>query len=253
MFIGLGLPISRMGVTGGGQSPSAWLASFMAGQSDGFWYDFSRPTTLFQGTDESTPVDTFGQVIGRAKDQRTGANSPRNATQATTSLKPKYQTTGAAFDGSDDNLLTGYTAGAAENFIVAKVTVPATISGTQVIAGARTVAGARTNLYLGLWPATGGLLFGVGDAEVAPAGDLRGTVATIGISFNGAAVRAFVNGSIVSETARSGSVTTSVAYRLGAVNQEGSAAYYFGGSIKSIVAGRQLLDLDTFNKIAAAL
>ena len=65
------------------------------------------------------------------------------ATQASTSLRPKFQTTGAAFDGSDDTLLTGYLAGATANFVVAKVTVPATLAATQIFAGAVGAAGAN--------------------------------------------------------------------------------------------------------------
>lgn len=175
------------------------------------------------------------------------------ATQATGTLKPKYQTTGAAFDGSDDNLLTGYTASSPENFIVAKVTVPATISATQVICGAW-VAGPTDFFFLGL-STTGLVRCGVGGvAATASAGsDLRGTEAVIGLSFDATTVRMFAGGAEVNSAPRSGNPTTVTPVRIGATNAAGSASNLFGGSVKSIVAGRQFLDLSTFNKIAAAL
>lgn len=175
------------------------------------------------------------------------------ATQATASFKPKYQTAGAAFDGADDNLLTGYTAGSGANFLVAKVVVPASIAATQVICGAW-VAGPTEFFFLGL-STTGLVRCGVGGvAATASAGsDLRGTEAVIGLSFDATTVRMFAGGAEVNSAPRSGNPTTVTPVCIGATNAAGSASNPFGGSVKSIVAGRQFLDLSTFNKIAAAL
>lgn len=196
---------------------------------------------LFGGTNSTVVMGSIKAVLGRP------------ATQATGTLKPKFQTTGAAFDGSDDNLLTGYTASSTENFIVAKVTVPATISATQVICGAW-VAGPTDFFFLGL-STTGLVRCGVGGvAATASAGsDLRGTEAVIGLSFDATTVRMFAGGAEVNSAPRSGNPTTVTPVRIGATNAAGSASNLFGGSVKSIVAGRQFLDLSTFNKIAAAL
>lgn len=235
----------RIPVLSGGFS----LAAFMAQQSDGFWYDFTQTAGLFQTTDTSTPVTAFGDNIGRATDLRAAAT----ATQSTTSFRPKYQSTGAAFDGADDNLLTGYTAGSGANFLVAKVVVPASIAATQVICGAW-VAGPTEFFFLGL-STTGLVRCGVGGvAATASAGsDLRGTEAVIGLSFDATTVRMFAGGAEVNSAPRSGNPTTVTPVCIGATNAAGSASNPFGGSVKSIVAGRQFLDLSTFNKIAAAL
>lgn len=174
------------------------------------------------------------------------------AVQATTSLKPKFQTTGAAFDGSDDNLLTGYMAGAGANFIVAKVTIPASIPATQVIAGSWSVGVATDAAYLAL-ATNGQLRRGVGTSAASSGPDLRGTTADIGISWNGATIRAFAVSSQVEEVAQAGVSNTNTPFRVGAMNGFATAANFFAGSIKAIVAGRQFLDLATFNKIAAAL
>lgn len=229
------------------------LPAFMAGQSDGLWSDFSATSRLFQGTDETTPVTAVNDVIGRVNDRRTGTNSPRNATQATASLKPKYQTTGAAFDGSDDNLLTGYTAGAGANFIVAKVTVPASLATFQFVAGARQAGIERFALG---FDNVGFVTGAVGNNTVTTIvgnTDRRGQTVVVGITCNGSTVRLFDVNAVAYEAAQSGAPTTATAFRLGAWNDGGAAGAFFAGSIRSLVVGRQFLDLATFNKIAAAL
>lgn len=178
------------------------------------------------------------------------------ATQAPASLKPKYQTTGAAFDGLDDNLLTGYMAGAGANFVVAKVSVPATLASAQFIAGA-TGAGALPAFVLG-FNTSGLLVGGVGTQSinviVGSSGDLRGTTAVVGISFDGTTVKLFANSAeVYSQPQAGGAPTLTVPVYLGCRNVDGTAQSFFAGSIKNIVAGRQALGLATFNKIAAAL
>ena len=176
----------------------------------------------------------------------------RPAFQSTASFKPKFQTVGATFDGSDDNLLTGYLAGAA-NFIVAKVTFPASPAGTQIIAGANDSGGANP-FRLGL--TVGGALratVGAGSTLDSTGIDLRGSTTVVGLTYDGATVRIFANGSQVGSFAETGTITTAVPFRLGARNDNGTAATFFGGSIKSIVAGREFIDLARFNQIANAL
>ena len=176
------------------------------------------------------------------------------ATQVTASFKPKFQPTGAAFDGTDDNLLTGYTAGPGANFIVAKVAVPPVISANQTVAGVyTTVPGNGFSVTI----ATNGALRIIANSgssiTVPGAPDMRGTDAVIALSNDGTTMRGFVNDAQVYSGATAGVVPTSSPIRIGSLNLDGAASGFFGGSIKSIVAGRQFLDLATFKKIAAAL
>lgn len=243
LSLGLGLGLSR---SQGGFS----LASFMAGQTDGFWYDFGSPDRLFQTTDESSPVTTVGQSIGRVNDRRTGPNSPRNADQATAGSRPSYQTTGASFDGTADNLLTGYTAGAGANFIVAKVTVPASISANPVFLGAATAA---NRCHMGVDSTTGQLRIGLG-SQLATVGttDRRGQTVVFGISWNGTTARFYDGGTLI-ENAQSGTPTTTTPLRIGSMNNSGTASSFWPGHIGDAVAGREFLTLDRFNQIAAGL
>ena len=231
------------------------LARFMAAQADGFWYDFGLIGTLSQDTSGATPVAAFGDVIGRVVDRRTGANSPRNATQATTSLKPKYQSTGAAFDGADDNLLTNYTAGSGDMFFASRLTVPASVPVAQFPFGARDTT-PNTNCYL-VVKANGIVGAGIGNQNESTITDLtlvdrRGSTIVVGLSL-GTTVRLFINSALVYEGAPSGNASTTVAWRIGARNVNGSGASFFAGSVKSLVTGRQAIDLATFKKIAATI
>ena len=229
------------------------LDAYMASQEAGFWIKGTDPTTLFQGTDETTPVTAFGDVVGRANDQRVGAGSPISATQSTTSFKPKYQSTGLAFDGTDDNLLTNYTAGSGANFLIAKVVVPASLSGTRVVAGGRATTDTRS--YIG-FDAAG--LFGAGvgsqsNAVVKGSTDRRGQTVIVGVTQNGSTVRLFEVGAVTYEASQVGSVSTAAPYRIGAWNDNGTASTFWPGQIQHVLAGREFIDLARFNQIANAL
>lgn len=171
------------------------------------------------------------------------------ATQSTTSFKPKFQTTGAAFDGTDDNLLTNYTAGSGANFLIAKVVVPASLSGTQVIAG---VSVGAERAFLGL-ATTGQIRVGVGTTLLNQGADLRGQTVVIGVSWDADALRVFMADATANTTTYSGTPPTSAPLRVGALNQDAIAANFFGGSIQHALAGREFIDLARFNQIANAL
>lgn len=191
-------------------------------------------------TDITIDNASFKEIVGK------------HGIQATGSLKPILQATGAKFDGLDDNWLTNYTAGAGENFIVALVDVPASMTGTQAIAGADATA-STDFFYLG-FSSTGLVRRGVGASnQTLGSNDLRGQVAVIGLSYNGSIVNTFENEELIDTSAQSGGPSTVIPLRIGARNGNGTAGNFFGGSVKKLVAGRQFLDLATYLKIRAAL
>lgn len=176
-----------------------------------------------------------------------------SALQSTGAAKPTRQAGGAKFDGSDDNLLTTYYAGSGSNFIVALVTIPASIPVAQVVIGA--FGGGADRSFLSV-NTSGFAYFGLGSlaggAQVGTT-DIRGTETVIGLSFDGSTARLFVGSSMEYSGAQSGSPTTTVPYRLGALNSSGTAFNFFAGSIKKIVAGREHLTLARYLQIRAAL
>lgn len=231
----------------------------MAAQSDGLYFDTTVISSTWQDTSATIPADDIGEAIGRANDLRVGAGSPHNGIQSSASLRPLRQTTGAKFDGSDDNWLTNYTAGSGANFIVALVDVPSTISAFQYVCGSANSAGGER---FGIGINTDGIL-GVGVGSESPAsgtgkatasGDLRGRTLVIGMSFNGSTVRGFSDGQLVLNVLQNGSAQTITPIRIGSNNPGTTGATsFFGGSIKSLVAGREFLTLERYLQIRNAL
>lgn len=177
------------------------------------------------------------------------------ATQSTTSFKPKFQTTGAAFDGTDDNLLTNYTAGSGANTLIAKVVVPASISATQVIAGARNSTDTRSLIAFDASGRFGAGVGAVGNGTIRGDTDFRSQTVVVGVAYDGSTVRLFEPGAVAYEAAQSGVATTTTPYRIGAFNDNGAASLFFGGSIQQILGwqGGGLTDLARFQQIANAL
>ncbi len=100
---GFGGHASREGV-GARWSP---LALFNGGEQ-GFWFDPSDFSTMFQDAAGTTPVTATGDSVGLIRDKSGRGN---HASQATGAFKPKLQQDGAGlyyldFDGSDDGLVT---------------------------------------------------------------------------------------------------------------------------------------------------
>jgi hypothetical protein len=176
------------------------------------------------------------------------------AIQATGSLKPALQTTGAKFDGSDDNLLTSYTSAVGANFIAALISVPASLPGTQTIVGSND--GVPNRCRLSVNP-NGNLCAAVGtqlENTIFTTSNLRGTEVVVCLSFDGTTVRLFDNPAAVAyQAAQSGVPTTTIPYRLGSLNSNGSSTQQFGGSIKKIVAGREFISIDRYRQIRDAL
>lgn len=229
------------------------LASFMAGQADGFYFRFTEAGTLWQDVGATTPVTATGQSIARADDQRDGAGSPHNGTQATAGSQPKFQAGGSDFDGLDDYLITNYRAGTGANFIVAKATVPATVASYQAIFGAQdNTPGNR--FRIGFSPA-GNLLVSIGTQGgiAGSAADYRGQTLVFGASFDGTTLRIFEGTALANSLSQSGVPTQAVDCLVGAMSNGGSPVNNFGGDIAAIVVGRQFLDLETYQKIADAI
>jgi hypothetical protein len=199
---------------------------------------FASPTTA--GETIFFKINSIKRIAGNHGVQLTGGN------------RPLRQTAGAKFDGSDDSWLTTLLAGSGANFIVARVSVPSTLSGTQVIAGV--YGGASDYGFLGV-AITGELRYGAGATlETVPeSGDLRDQEVVIGVSIQGTIARVMLpNGSTIDKTI-SGSVNTNLAFRVGAMNTLGTAANHFAGGVKKLAVGREFLTPTKFQQIRNAM
>lgn len=171
----------------------------------------------------------------------------QHALQATAGLRPLRQVaggySGAKFDGADDNQLTTYKAGSGANWIMALVTVPATLAARQVIIGANDVT-ATNNLALSI--ETDGKVSGAIGAQtqttIKGTTDVRGQTLVIGLAADGTTVQLFVGGVAIEYSgAQSGAPTTATALMVGANNNNGAAANFFAGHVHKWLAGRSAL------------
>lgn len=241
-FTNSGAVTSRVGSSVGGTQN---LADTVYSGSQSFYFVATATTTYLRWWLAAVATRTVTAISIKAVPGKHGV-------QATGTLKPTRQTTGAKFDGSDDNWLTPYLAGASENFIVALVDVPASIAATQIVCGAVGAAGANPT-RLGL-STDGTVRAGLGaTAVITGTTDLRGTMATIGLSFDGSSYRLFANDQAENTGVQSAPPITTTAFRIGASNNDGTAANFFGGSVKKLVAGREFLTLSRYRQIRSAL
>lgn len=168
-------------------------------------------------------------------------------------LRPVRQAEGAKFDGSDDNWLSGYLAAAGNNFLMARTTVPASLAATQLVAGA---SGSSANRFFVGINTSGFACGGVGSdstSTIVGDTDLRGTEADIGITCDGATVRLLVNDAIEYEAAQNSTPTTTIPFRFGAYNNNGTAGSFYAGAVEESLGGTDYLALSRFQQIRRAL
>lgn len=81
------------------------LAELFAAGAQGFWYDLTDLSTLFQNEAGTIPVTGHNQPVGRLVDK---SGNGMTLTQPTSGARPLYKTDGAGprlyFDGVDDSL-----------------------------------------------------------------------------------------------------------------------------------------------------
>jgi len=227
------------------------LPTFLKAQSDGFYFDLTNLSSTWQDTSATTPADDVGEAIGRINDLR-GAGTPRNGLQSTSANRPLRQSNGAQFDNSNDNWLTDYVGGSGDNFVVAVVDVPTTIGSTQYVCGG-TASGISASLGFNS-SGTVRAVLGTQLYAVPTAIDNRQQTATIGMSWNSSVVKIMVDNEVVMDTANIGGPSNTLSpWRVGALNSSGVAAGFFGGSVRKIVAGRQLLDTANYRRLRNSL
>lgn len=201
---------------------------------------------LVGGADTSTLYSDFDSLSVKAVPGQHGR-------QTTAGQRPLRQTAGAKFDGTDDNWLTTYLASAGANFIYARTTVPATLAATQIIAGTADAGGNRYAIGIN---ASGQACAGLGSdstTTIVGTSDLRGTEADIALTCSDSTVRLIVNGVVEYEAAQNGAPNTTVPLRIGALNSNGTAAQFYAGYVKHLLAGREFISPQRFAQIKAGL
>lgn len=174
--------------------------------------------------------------------------------QATTSFQPKWQTGGSAkYDGADDNHLTAKIAGST-GFIMARCK-PTSGAALQVLVGA-VGSGGTDRIYLGV-DASNQAARRIGNgATLSGSVSIAGVDGIIGVRWNGTTVNLLVNSVVVATQAQTGAPTTTTPLRIGAYNNNGTAANFFTGDVWDVIeADKALTDsaaLAIHNQLMAA-
>lgn len=131
--------------------------------------------------------------------------------------------------------------------------MPSSLAALQVIAGASGSSANRT--FLGI-DTSGRVCGGVGSdstGTIVGSADLRNSETVVGLSYDGTGVRLFAGEAEEYSAAQASTPTTTIPYRIGALNNNGTAGSFFSGAVKKIVAGREHLTLSRYRQIRAAL
>lgn len=215
----------------------------------------TRPFLIFTAMSGTTWIGAVTSTNGHFLERISVKEVSRYAaTQATASFKPKWQATGAAFDGLDDRHQTGYAAAAGPHFMVCRATIQATVSGIVGLIGSTDTSNAN-RCYLGV-SAEGFAAAGIGAVSagtIKGGASLLGRDVVIGVTNDGSTVRVFADGVEVYSGAQSGAVTTTTPFAIGAINAPGGPGFFTSSAIRRALVGRQFIDLATFNQIAAGL
>lgn len=236
--------------------PSSGLTLLPGGSNRQFGVGASYVDTFMSATATSIVIGfhvgtaTIGDYI--EVDDITARRFPgRHGRQTTGAQRPIRQVSGAKFDGSDDNWLTSYAAQNGANFLGCRTTVPATLSSTQIILGA---SGSGANrVFLGI-DTSGRACGGVGSdstTTIVGTSDLRNTEANVFLTFDGSTVRLIVNGVVEYEAAQNSTPTTSIPFRVGALNNNGTAGSFYAGAVRKAWVGREFITASRARQIAA--
>ena len=231
----------------GGSATSRILGAGGLDYADYRLTDFSR---LWQDDAGTTPVDAYGQPIGRAVAfQKPG----HMATQANNNYKPFAQSAGAKPDGIDDHLASGWLGQAGANCMIVRAQVLSSISGTQIFSGAQDAGGAN-KFWFGCG-AVGQLLGGVGPQNgsvIFSAGvDVRNRDAVFALCFSGSVVKIYCDEAEVYSAAQAGQATTTTPQMIGCLNNGGFPVTYTSAYVNRIAFGKVFPTLEEFKSIRA--
>jgi len=194
------------------------------------------------GYDTVRFVTTDSDAAYRILDISIKALPGNHATQATTTFKPKSQTAGLTYDGSDDRLVSTLSP-------TASGSIAARFNGStasRVIAGSQPASDGRCFLAL---DASGKLAAGIGaqsTSTITGGADIRSEDHVGVVTWDGSTVKLYLDGTEIYSAAQSGAVNTTVPIYEGALNANGTASAFWTGSISdSLIIDRVLTPTET--------
>jgi hypothetical protein len=167
-----------------------------------------------------------------------------HASQSNATFRPLRSATGALYDGSDDRLAGTFSPTAAG-------TIAARFNGStasRVIIGSAGASDGRAFLAL---DASGRIAAGIGaqgTSTIFGGADIRNEWHSGAVTWDGSTVRLYLDGVEVYSGAQSGAVNTTVPMNEGALNNNGTAASFFAGTIaRNIALSRVMTPAEILN------
>lgn len=200
-----------------------------------------------------------GTAATAYQENRATVGGPGNhGLQASATLQGKRQAGGVCrYDGIDDNHLTTFLAQNGAMTLLYHGTIDATISATQMFLGA---SGSGANRCWLAVTTSGFIGAGVGSestSTIVGTTDVRGKTVVAALTFDGSTVTLFlrVDGATTTEysAAQASTPTTSIPFRIGSYNNNGTAAGFAKVDAKRLRAAHKGMTLAEFTSIAAAL
>lgn len=210
-----------------------------------------NPTYVSLGVTDNAAVADFDDVSAKRIPGSRGL-------QASGPLQGKRQAGGVCrYDGSDDNHLTPFFTQNGAMTLLYHGTIDAVVSATQMFLGASGSGTARCWLAV---TTAGFIAAGVGSestSTIVGTTDVRGKTIVAALTFDGSTVKLFlrVDGVATEEysAAQSGTPTTTIPFRIGAYNNNGTAAGFAKVDARSIKAAHKAMTFNEFKSIAARL
>jgi hypothetical protein len=181
-----------------------------------------------------------------------------HGTQSSPSLQGKRQAGGVCrYDGIDDQHLTTFLAQNGAMTLLYHGTIDATIAATQMFLGASGSAANRCWLAV---TTAGFIAAGVGSEStttIVGTTDVRNKTIVAALTFDGSTVKLFlrVDGAATEEysAAQASTPTTTIPFRVGGYNNNGTAAGFAKVDAKSLKAAHKAMTFSEFKSIAASL
>ncbi|PAQ00909.1 LamG domain-containing protein [Mesorhizobium mediterraneum] len=205
-------------------------ATLFANGGAGFIHDFSRPDILAEVSDGTGAVDTDADPVGWARSlDPTG----RVTLQATADSRPAWKVPNfLRLDGVADNLLTTHVPAAAGSLACkARVT-----SASKGLICSRTASTTAAELITNSSGFIGGSVGTATSTTINGGVDVRGVLGVAVLTWDAAFSVLYWNGVAVNTTARAGSVNTTIPFRIGARNDNGTAALFADADIYHALA-----------------
>ncbi|WP_292503202.1 LamG-like jellyroll fold domain-containing protein [Mesorhizobium sp.] len=210
-------------------------AIFFANGEVGFTHDFSKTDRLKQLSDGTTAVGTDADPVGWSQSLDP---TQRIAIQATADSRPAWKNPNfLRFDGVADNLLTTHVPAAAGSLAVkARVT-----SASKGLICSRGTASTAAELLVNSSGFIGGSVGTQTSTTINGGVDVRGLLGVYILTWDAVNSLLYRNGVLVNTTPRAGTVNTTIPFRIGARNDNGTAALFADADIYHALAINRVL------------